>query len=179
MPIRFEWNTYPVPVCTILIRETISRKNKPNDSIFQVSPSARRECFALLMGVFIRVGKIRLIFSFSSLWGKVGQGEEQAPRGLRRRWRRGLGSPRGIALERCTYQQPVLPSPDFQKASDDRRPELQTRRHRPCIPTWQRDHWAQHQHTPDFWGWPSLGARPAFRWRTVNISDHPRSAAVI
>lgn len=55
-----------------------SRKTKPNDSGFQLSYCSRRKRFALLAHVFIRVRKMRPVFSFLSLRGKVGQGEEQA-----------------------------------------------------------------------------------------------------
>lgn len=65
MPTHSEWNICPVLALTVLICETISRKNKPNDSIFQLPYSSCRKCFTLLKRVFIRAGKIRLIFSAS------------------------------------------------------------------------------------------------------------------
>lgn len=134
-PLRFEGKIYPVPACTILIRETISRKNELNDSIFQIPHSSRRKRFPVLMRVFMQVRKMRGVCSFLSLWGKAGQGEEQAPLGSRGGWSRRLGSPRGIALGRCTSQRPALPQPWLLERFRWGKTQTPTPpRHRPGIP---------------------------------------------
>lgn len=106
---------YPVPAFTILICESISTKNKPNDSSFWLSYSLPREHFASLMFAFIRVRKMRLVFSFSSLWGEVGQGEELASLGS---WRRRRHCPQTMhILTECPPQPWLLESFRWQKTS--------------------------------------------------------------
>lgn len=61
-----------MPAPTIWIPETISRKNKANDSIFQPSCPSRRKRLALLMRIFITVRENGLVFPSSSPGGEVG-----------------------------------------------------------------------------------------------------------
>lgn len=72
VPIRSEGSRSPVPAPTIWIRETISRKNKADDSIFQSSCPSRRKRLALLMRIFITVRKNGLVFPSSSPGGEEG-----------------------------------------------------------------------------------------------------------
>lgn len=138
---------YHSPLCFV---ELLAGKTSLMTPIFQLSYSSRRKRFVLLKHVFIRVRKMRLVFSFLSLWDKVGNGEEEMEIMT--------GSLRGSSLQQWASQWCALHSPDFWKASNDKRPELQTHRHHPSIPLGQQDHRAQCQHAADLWERTLLGA---------------------
>lgn len=155
VPIRSEGSRSPVPAPTIWIRETISRKNKADDSIFQPSCPSRRKRLALLMRIFITVRKNGLVFPSSSPGGEEGA------------WLRWKQDPEGHQPHRHILQM-AEPSPE------------PTGQHRTLLGG-QWAHHAQHQLAPGVGEWPSWGAEDAQRAPPL-LCGHPtirRSLLVI